>query len=479
MNPIAVMLRLVVPFVLLLAPSVVFGEEVTSVSAFTPRKIAAFDPAIRDPLSTESMRTYAVQVAAKLDLSTAESERTRFEEFGYSPVWIDTHTVWKRVLIGRFSTYVQALLVKTALKENGHSADAFIQILPTEEQQAAVTNSAPLQSVFALERNPFHADTLSFSFDNDASPIKEGGQRVKSEIRPPADKSVAADDEAIAARLAGPNLDSWSVQVAMDRAKARCMESDGLLQSRALLKPIAEGCAPATPQQRYEAMWQLARVYHAAGWRFAAFRAYSDLTGICQNKADSARAHCERVGLVLEMVESGRGSYADVRQAAAEALAQIPKSPVQCRKMRAVIELMSIEILYYEKQFKVASAEIEKYLAEYGNSSECRRETNLMTIWQAQTFREIGRREEALAIFRATIDAKIPSSDCFPNMSVDALAAIFLCEMALDNLDTAEADKWIAYLAARHPDRPDSRNLSLMKQQRLEHAAWLSRRNQQ
>lgn len=469
-------LRCALMSTVLLQTSAVLCEEVSSVAVCVPRRIALFDPSVRDALSTQPSRTYAVQVVASLDAKSAESERTRFEKLGYEPAWIDGSSVWKRVMIGRFSTYCQALVIKTALRENGHCDDAFIQNVETPERLAPVTNAAPVQSVFALERRPFLAD-LSLSFDNDQAPIKEGGQRLAMNPTQPMLAPSTTDDASLIGRLSAPDADADCVDQVLLRAKVRSQQSGGLLPARALLKPIAEGSAAATPRQRHEAMWLLARVYHAAGWRLAAYRAYSDLGEACQSKSDLARALCERVGLVLELAESGKGCYADVRQAAAEALPQISAAPGQCRKMRAVIELMRVESLYYDKQYPVAASEIEKYMAEYASHPECSREVNLMSVWQAQTFREIGRRLEAKAILASLVDSGIRAEDCFPNMNIEVLSALFLGEMGVEDRNVPETNKWVGYLATKYPDRADAANLVRLRNERIRDETVSSRKD--
>jgi tetratricopeptide (TPR) repeat protein len=404
------------------------------------------------PISVITTPTlYAVQAAAFLNPEEAEVRRRELAALGLTPVWIQSTPTWQKVMVGAFDTYVDALVCKTDLESSKKAPGAFIQAdvsLPASVAKGE-PSAAFLDSIFRLKERPLEL-TVGRTFSNASCPIKEGG------IRPALNGKVADSEAANDRTLVSGGANAAQL---LERASRRAGQEGGLLVARELLKPVADGSVDASPAERYQAMWLLARVYHAAGWRLPSYRAYRELERDAQED-DLARVRCEAVGLLLEMAQSDKGTFGEVRRVALQTAATMPSSTPDQKKLRAVVELMALETFSFAQDHSSALRETDTFLTRYGSDAALKREVALVLLWKGQALAGLKRNSEAKTVYEAVL-ALNPTApgDNFPGMRTDALALLFLGELAAKAGEPEAAQERLNALHARHAGCPELETL--------------------
>lgn len=373
----------------------------------------------------EPDRIHWVQVEefSSYDQDRAEALRTALVADGHFPVCIYQTPSGPTVRVGEFVIYMDAYLLWEDLRERFPNARIRYNSLNEERDAGREWDFSPLRApagnheIFALSGHPL-GDLESLHFDHESSAILEGGMRPADRIpaSPEVIESQALTLAATAALENDPALGLSNLMLAEVWAMQREFQS-----VRDLALPVADGSIAATSQDRYDAMWLMARLYHARKWRRTAYRAYREIETVATDPQDRARCLLEQCGLLMELAQSGSGRQIDCRLRAAEILEEFGDSDdSEIRHRCATAALMAAETWYRDRQWSRCIEEMNRFLEEFG---DIKREWAMAMLFLGQSHLHLQEHESGIEIlldlYRAPLD---PIEDDFPDFDTQSFA---------------------------------------------------------
>lgn len=357
-----------------------------------PCLVAAQGSIVSRDLGDQRPRIHWVQVASFPDDARAEALAREVEEAGFSPVCIYRAGPNRTVRVGEFTTMMDAQLALNDLQDTGYQ-ELRIRFNSLEEERAASREWA-FQPYVCRERpnELFHTvdrplATLGCHFSNEACAIDEGGHRTDDRLLMRAvqeqidAESNALNDSALS------DSDPARGQAYFQLADLAARRGD-LDLARELALPVADGRYAASAQTRWDAMWLMARVYHAKDWRQTAYRAYREIEAICTDPADLARCLYEQAGLLYELSRSEIGRTSEARARCQELLQRCPEAGEEVHELRAKALLLSAETLYREGDNEGCLAGLDSLVQTHG---DCPLQVGVALLFRGYALSAMGR----------------------------------------------------------------------------------------
>lgn len=336
-------------------------------------------------------RIYWVEVERFSEQNQADTLVEQLSQEGYSPVCVYPSSQGASVRIGEFSVYMEAFLLFEEMKERFENAT--VRYNSTEEEKALgrtwsftalqVPSSEPSCNLFRTKSKQLSARDLRF--DNS-----------KAVLGPGAFISKLTEQQAALVEAEAIDSTQSKGKKALLTAQARAAIDDFDGAREPALK-VAQGDLESTPQERYDAMWLLGRVYHRNKWRRTSYRAYTEISSIdevCEE--DQAWAMLEKAGLILELSRSGSGRFKEVQYFVDQMNGRFAESTnpnVQDRL--ATANLMKLESYGFDKEKAKLVAQME-YMLENFSVERHERELATARLFGAECQRDLGKIDEAM-----------------------------------------------------------------------------------
>jgi tetratricopeptide (TPR) repeat protein len=219
--------------------------------------------------------------------------------------------------------------------------------------------------------------------------------------------------------------------------------------------PVANGNVASAAAHRVMAMIRIAWILHHQGQRLRAYQAYREIEQFTGSDAVRARCQVECIGLMMELAESGRGTHAQMRTAAARVLSSISDDFVQ---PRATIELMVLESHArqaspdYDRALELGEAFLANCQDRMIDHPELAREVgsalHQMGRWQL----EMGRLEQAREMYERCLREFPASAERFAGSHPHAQSMIGLAVIAADLGDRGTHDQILRDLFEIFPE---------------------------
>jgi hypothetical protein len=436
----------------------------------------------------EPDRIHWVEVDWFNDRDAAESLQAQLLSAGYSPVCvyprggIPQHLVERSssetnssglgkapavehsVRVGEFDIFMDALLLQEDLARlfpDGRVPRVRWNSLDAEEEAGRHWDFQTLQipdrpcEIFELSRVPLISeDPDSLHFDHSSAAILEGGM-ITPDRAPPNAEEFEAQSLALF-RMTESNEDPVRGFVLLGLGDLRASQGD-LQGAREVLVPVACGEVVASPEERYTAMWLLARVYHAMGWRTTAYRAYREIETVVTDPRDQARCLVEQAGLLMELARSDLGRLFDCRLLASQVLQEFEASEDPIRQRCATAALMGAETWLWERDYPRCVVES---LAVAETYADVRREWAVAMMTAGYALKELDRYDEALSTLMEVVNVSDwdPDRDDFPNFNMQSIAAGEAIEVLDEVGDHTAADNLRHHVIQRWPDSRQARD---------------------
>ncbi len=398
----------------------------------------------------EPTRVHWVQLRLFESLASAEAFAASLRDEGIAPVCVYPSSRGPAVRVGEFAVHMDAELCAENLRDR--FPDAWVRFNSVSEEAQAgrrwdftpVSAISTTRELFALSGNPM-PPSAGVRFINALCAIPEGGVYVPGTL--PEDEATL---ELVAEELifdSGPeDLAAGEGSLQMAGLLARRREFD---YARAMALPVASGTILATPQDRWDAMWLLARIYHAKRWRRTAYRAYVEIAAAAADPRDRVRALVEQAGLLFELSESGSGRMADARLRCAEILrAHGGETDPEIRALVATAAQIRAETFYMEDRFEESVAALQEVARVYG---DVRRVHAMALFFQAHALHRLNRRPEAQEVMSQVAEMQLGPGDNFPRLDLSTQALGNLTLEAIHDEDWDAALERIERLSQRAP----------------------------
>ncbi|MBN1476914.1 hypothetical protein JXA47_09185 [Candidatus Sumerlaeota bacterium] len=233
-----------------------------------------------------------------------------------------------------------------------------------------------------------------------------------------------------------------------------------LRRARDVLLPVASGAVAASSEARYQAMWLMARVYHALDWRRTAYRAYREIETVCPTLRDLTLCQLEQIGLLMELARSGSGRLVECRLASdifIEEHSSLASEDSQVRQRCATAALMAAESWFWEGQCERCIEETSRVAVLY---EDITREWAVAMTFKGFALARLGRHLEAITVFHEVCDHPWNSeTDDFPNYHQQAIAASALVRSLEATGQSEAAVNWRNTILERWPDSRTARQL--------------------
>lgn len=264
------------------------------------------------------------------------------------------------ICLGRFRYYPEALLVKNRLNETGAVLESSVQIIGD-------TAEVPIDNF--LDYLPRIFPVIAQS-PGAAIPYKEFSERgdyieLKNLDTPRTQESyrAALQIKADQTPLTDPLYGYLHLNLGIFESRAEKAEA-ALPHYLKVIDPQSH----SLPIHRVMAMRRIAWIYHHQGDRLKAYQAYSELQEQALGPATVATCVSDRLGLLMELAESGnKGTHDNVRHAYAAWLDDIPTTYT---RERAVCDLIFLESYsrqtYIQSRPDVAAALSDEFVQYYG-----------------------------------------------------------------------------------------------------------------
>jgi len=340
-----------------------------------------------------------------------------------------------RVLVGPYPYYIDALLIKDDFIECGAALGAFVVVRTKGYGPAAAAPPTPRQrfgQARTTGRNPMQV-------------IEERMQRIQ------------APEEQLQ-RLARPTDHPTSPSDAHARTRAAVATGDRA-EALKLQSSLAAGyVAGTTAKDEIQATYDAARSLHALGDRVEAYRAYGESHARTADATLKRRATVERIALMMELAESGKGSMEEFRHAAWHAIAATGTDTLPELKDRAILELMYGESFVKEGRESLAVEPLRHFIAKYQGVPTLRREIAEACFAQGVALYRSNQIEESKESFILALATELRHEENWADSlsPVDARAAEWLCWIANQRNQLPELQTWAAYLSAKHPEVPEA-----------------------
>jgi tetratricopeptide (TPR) repeat protein len=387
-------------------------------------------------------------------LSTQEEALERAEEFegmGFDPVCVHPSSEGPTVRIGEFDIYMDAFLLFESLRDVNPGTRLRYNSLENESSEGrewqfqSLTAPASSRDIFQLVRRPL-GDRHSLHFSNPDCPIADGGIWVPSDT--PVEQ---VDEEEIIEAEAALEFAAESATVTgASLVLARSLALNGDLQGvRTIALPVANGTLAASPEVRYEAMWLMARTYHALKWRRTAYRAYKEIESIATHPVDILRCQVERAGLLLELAHSGSGQMADNRLLCSRIVERHSEADLpEARTLVATAALMRAETYQIDNDPEQALVELRHVAEQYADVAKVRA---MALYFTGFALCDAGRYEESFGYFEQIARMRLSSEHNFPRLDLSPQSYRNLVLVAIRNGLDEEAEEYFLEFADAYP----------------------------
>jgi tetratricopeptide (TPR) repeat protein len=414
-------------------------------------QVAALAPAA--PVADEPNRIHWVQVAEFAEEASAEAQAEVVRAMGYSPVCVYPSSSGPTVRVGEFAIHMDAFLAFEDLQEVFPGARLRYNSLREEREAsrewAFQSLSAPpgAHEIFALSARPLSPEG-PLRFDNESCALLDGSMRVASRL--PVDQRRIEVQAENLIDFASQSPDDTDVAEGSMMLADLCARAGEYQRARELALPTADGTLTASPQARYDAMWLMARVYHAMDWRRTAYRAYGEIESVATDALDILRCRAERAGLLLELSESGTGRLVDCRLACSQILRDFADlDDSLANQLRATAALMRAETFYLENDFERSATELQ---AVADGSQDVPRVQGMALYYLGYALHRAGRSAESTETFERLARLHLPLADNFPTFDVSPMAYRNLIVSAHRTHSFARAEEYFMELMQFHPD---------------------------
>lgn len=298
-------------------------------------------------------------------------------------------------------------------------------------------------------------------FKNLECPIRDGGQRDGSQIKPN-DGAWAGSLGTLEAELKAKRAPP---EAALSRIREYLLAQKDVRPVLGMLADLAYGRVAASPDTRYQAAWLLARAHHARADRLSALLIYTQIIQASPHAQDRARAWAERTGLMIELkVDDGQGTEEDWLGAAGQALKALQGSDDQHLKARATVEWMVLV------HFGSRNSSLEdwvrvcnQFIARYESHPSAWREVSSALLSQGITLTAMKHPEGARESYRRILETEREVEDEYPNLPIRkrALKYLMVLEQDADQMDVVLelAKKSLKLESQIAPETPEQREL--------------------
>jgi TolA-binding protein len=245
--------------------------------------------------------------------------------------------------------------------------------------------------------------------------------------------------------------------VAAQRVALVSSQSGDQKTARMLHQMVASGQIAAPEDVRIRAAWDAAKCLYREKDRLGALQAFNELAQHLPNAEDREQAGIERVGLLMELAESAKGSMADARSAAYAVLSQMGE-PIngQAIQRQATLELMYAESFAKEGSDIDARGHLEVFIDDYADNPWVRKQVATARIWLGVVNKRLGRDDEAVSEFQSVINMSLSAEENFGGENHTARAAVWLFDHAIGEGDIETAKLWYDFLDKNFPDRGET-----------------------
>jgi tetratricopeptide (TPR) repeat protein len=323
------------------------------------------------------------------------------------------------VRYGPLSSYVEARLTADSLGEKYEGA--FVKTPETSTKSLSALRGVMRLSLFA-------DNSEIYSFTIQPKDIKNNTRYVELEAMDVPTNRQAYWSELASVKptieqddpLCGYIMVNLGIEAIIAKDHSQALEH---------LLPVTKGHVNSSQSHRVMAMRRVAWIYQTQGDRMKAYQAYSELCELTSIESVKAMCETEKVGLLLELAESGKGSHQEVRKLAKQAYSRISDE-----KKRAVMELMFLET--YSRQpnpdYLTAAHLGEEFIARNSKKkdTDLTRELATATYETGMYFRKAGDLETSLKYYLDTLENYPADVESFNGLNPHSMALIGIAHIA-------------------------------------------------
>ncbi len=346
----------------------------------------------------------AVQCGALSTATEADTLERRLEAAGFGPIWRSNDEDYVRIYVGRLDRYPDTHLLKNDLRDAGFR-DAFEKAFPN-------TSGAEFSGQFRTPqpRLLFRDPTSQKPFYSPASLL-------------PPEQDPELADLARALRTGDPGsftaarsklnrledrdpLKGWLM---VQLSRGLVLRDFSAEEAFPMLLEVARGEVAATAEDQLEARWLAADSFHYFETNsLKAYEAYNEI--LREHGSDEgvrARAMTEIAACLLELAQSEKSYYNEVRRAARQLMESV--SP-EYERAHAVADLLYCESWLYEEDLEQALSEFAGFETRHPNRLREIAMANQMRGWMLA---ELERWEEAVPWFERNLEIDLPPEESF------------------------------------------------------------------
>jgi tetratricopeptide (TPR) repeat protein len=430
--------------------------------------------------SVESHR-YRVLVQACAERSEATRIAEELSSAGYAPVEVVEDGLWSRVLMGSFDLEADAHMFQVAIQAgwSATSPRVVTEEMGAETEPPQATRPARLTALSASALPSIQDDPTVLEIES----LRENGTAEELEARLQLLLSMSAEDQAlhgyalnllghlelergdrtrarehfstVAAGEVGADLRS-TVDSLMRMAYFAWADGDHDTAYDRFMQAAAISDSSSADLQA-EALFRAQRILQSQGQKAHAYDVLSEVIDVIEDGWIREQCLVDRVGLLLEMAETGEvGNHDEVRRAALSSLSQMSSDTPEGVQRRATVELMLFETHMRQPQPDcTTAAELgESYIRHYGSLQEAvpTRELAAAMNVTGRCQAAIGNTARAEELFLHVLTEIPPDAQAFRGFHPHAEALNGLAELSSQGGDREVSDELLREIITMYPD---------------------------